>query len=394
MLSRRASWSTPPNRLAVARAAAAARGARLLDLTESNPTRAGIAYPFEEMEELLRAAARAPYDPDPFGIRSAREALAEHLSRPGDPVTADDLVLTASTSEAYSFLFKLLGDPGDEIATHIPSYPLLDHLAELESLHLRRFPLHFHGARWELDPSAVASALSERTRALVAIHPNNPTGSFLDERELADLDAVLSPRQIPVISDEVFFDYPLRDDLPTRISIASGPGAAFALGGLSKSAGLPHWKLGWIRIGGPRRWRDAAREGLELISDSFLSPATPVQVALPEILALAPRIRAAILSRVRRNLAALDGALEKAPSIRRLPAEGGWSAVLRVPLVEGEEDLALALLEREGVVVHPGFFFDFASEGYLVVSLLTLPEVFEEGCRRVVRLVDERARGL
>jgi aspartate/methionine/tyrosine aminotransferase len=394
MLSRRASWSTPPNRLAVARAAALARGARLLDLTESNPTRAGIAYPFDAMEELLRAAARAPYDPDPFGIRSAREALAEHLSRPGDPVSADDLVLTASTSEAYSFLFKLLADPGDEIATHTPSYPLLDHLAELESLQLRRFPLHLHGAHWELDPSAVTSALSQRTRALVVIHPNNPTGSFLDDRELADLDAVLAPRQIPVISDEVFFDYPLRDDPPARISLASRPGPSFALGGLSKSAGLPHWKLGWIRVGGPRPWREAAREGLELIGDSFLSAATPVQVALPALLPLAGRIRGEILARVRGNLAALDRALEGAPSIRRLPAEGGWSAVLRVPLVDAEEDLAVALVEREGVLVHPGFFFDFASEGYLVVSLLTLPEAFEDGCRRLIRLVEARAQGL
>lgn len=393
MLSRRASWTTPPNRLAIARAAALARGARLLDLTESNPTRAGIAYPFDAMEELLRAAARAPYDPDPFGIRPAREALAEYLSRPGDPVSADDLVLTASTSEGYSFLFKLLADPGDEIATHTPSYPLLDHLAALESLQLRRFPLHFHGARWELDPSAVASALSERTRALVVIHPNNPTGSFLDHREIADLDAVLMPRQIPVISDEVFFDYPLRDDLPPRVSLASRSAPGFALGGLSKSAGLPHWKLGWIRIGGPRSWRQAAREGLELISDSFLSAATPVQVALPALLPLAGRIRGEILARVRGNLAALDRALEGAPSVRRLPAEGGWSVVLRVPLVDTEEDLAVALVEREGVLAHPGFFFDFASEGYLVLSLLTQPEAFEEGCRRLLRLVEARAQG-
>ncbi len=391
MFSRRASWSTPPNRLAAARAAALARGATLLDLTESNPTRAGIDYPLDELEEILRAAARAPYDPEPFGMLVAREALAERLSTAGDPVSPADLVLTASTSEAYSFLFKLLGDPGDEIATHTPSYPLLDHLAALESLHLRRFPLHFHGARWEFDPSALASSLSDTTRAVVVIHPNNPTGSFLDAREIDDLAAVLAPRQLPVISDEVFFDYPLRDGVPERISLASRPEEpSFALGGLSKSAGLPHWKLGWIRIGGPQPFREAAREGLELIGDSFLSAATPVQVALPALLPLAERIRAAILERVRRNLAALDQALQAVPSVRRLPVEGGWSAVLRVPLVESEEELALALLERDGVLVHPGFFFDFATEGYLVLSLLTRPSTFDEGARRLIRAVEER----
>ncbi len=391
MLSRRAPWGAPPNRLAKARAAAVARGETVLDLTESNPTRAGIDYPHDEMAEILGAAARAPYEPDPFGLGSARDALAEDLSSAADPVSADDLVLTASTSEAYTFLFKLLGDPGDEIATHTPSYPLLDHLAELEALQLRRFPLHFHGARWELDPSALASSLSERTRAVVVIHPNNPTGSYLGARERTDLAEALGPRQIPVISDEVFFDYPVRDDLPPNASMAAQSALpAFALGGLSKSAGLPHWKLGWIRLAGPRQWREAAKQGLELIGDSFLSVATPVQVALPSVLPLARRIRASILDRVRANLAALDAALAGVPAIVRLPVEGGWSAVLRVPLLETEEDLALALLERDGVVVHPGFFFDFATDGYLVVSLLTPPDVFGEGIRRLIRHVEER----
>lgn len=393
MLSRRASWSTPPNRLAVSRAAALARGRTLLDLTESNPTRAEIEYPFAELEEILQGAVRAPYEPDPFGILGAREALAESLSTAADPVSPDDLVLTASTSEAYSFLFKLLGDPGDEIVTHTPSYPLLDHLAALESLHLRHFPLHFHGARWELDASALTSVLSDRARAVVVIHPNNPTGSFLDARELGDLAHVLVPRQLPVISDEVFFDYPLGDDAPRRESLASRPGPAFALGGLSKGGGMPHWKLGWIRIGGPSAWRREARQGLELIADSFLSASTPVQVALARLLPLAMRIRRSILGRVRANLAVLDAALGAAPSLRRLPVEGGWSAILRVPLVETEEELALALLERDGVIVHPGFFFDFATEGYLVVSLLAPPAVFDEGIRRVVRTVEARALG-
>ncbi|MCA1733166.1 MAG: pyridoxal phosphate-dependent aminotransferase, partial [Acidobacteria bacterium] len=338
--------------------------------TGSNPTSVGIDYPLEELESCLATAARARYEPDPLGLLSAREALAAELSTAADAVSPKDLVLTASTSEAYGFLFKLLGDPGDEIATHSPSYPLLDHLAALESLQLRRFPLHFHGARWELDGSAVASVLSDRTRAVTLIHPNNPTGSFVDEREREQIAAILEPRRIPVISDEVFFDYPLRDDGVSRVSMAAGDLASFALGGLSKSAGLPHWKLGWIRLGGPAAWKMAARQGLELIGDSYLSVATPVQAALPAILPLGRRIRASILARARLNLARIDATIARAPSIGRLPAEGGWSAVLHVPLVESEEDLALALLERYRVVVHPGYFFDFPTEGYLVVSLL------------------------
>ncbi|HSN68377.1 MAG TPA: pyridoxal phosphate-dependent aminotransferase, partial [Thermoanaerobaculia bacterium] len=270
--------------------------------------------------------------------------------------------------------------------------PLLDHLAALESLHLRRFPLHFHGARWELDSSAIASTLSDRTRAVVLINPNNPTGSFVHDSERTDLAALLAPRQIPVIADEVFFDYPLRDEPGFRTSLAAGRDLpAASLGGLSKGAGLPHWKLGWIRLGGPEAWKAEARRGLELIGDSYLSVGTPVQAALPALLPVAKRIRTSIQRRIRQNLAALDGHLAASRSVTRLPAEGGWSAVLRVPLVESEEELAIALLESARVLVHPGYFFDFASEGYLIVSLLTDPAVLEEGIGRVLRFVEERA---
>jgi aspartate/methionine/tyrosine aminotransferase len=390
MLSRRASWGAQMNRLAAARSAAAARGVPLIDLTESNPTRARIDYPSAELAEALRAGAGAPYAPDPLGVRSAREALAADLSSADDPVSPDDLVLTASTSEAYAFLFKLLGDPGDAIVTHSPSYPLLDHLADLESLRLARFPLHYHGARWEIDPSALASSLSERTRAVVVINPNNPTGSYAAPEERRALTDVLAPRQLPLIADEVFLDYPIEGDA-APVSLASHADIpTAALGGLSKSAGLPHWKLGWIRLAGPASWKDPARAGLELIGDSFLSVATPVQAALPSILPLGKRIRASILARARENLAALDASIAAAPSIDRLPVEGGWSAVLRVPLVESEEELAVALLERYGVVAHPGFFFDFATDGYLVVSLLPPPDVFADGAARLVRCVGER----
>lgn len=360
MFSRRAHWLAPLNRLTLARRA---HSGPLLDLTESNPTRIGLPYPHDELAEAMARGARAPYDPDPRGIRSAREALAAELN-----CHPDDLILTASTSEAYSFLFKLLTDPGDVVLTATPSYPLLEHLASMELVELRSFPLEFH-RRWEIGNVPV----DERTRAIVVVNPNNPTGSYVTPRE----QDALAAYGIPIISDEVFLPYPLES---SGTSFVRDDVLTFTLGGLSKSAGLPHFKLAWIRVSGPGK-REAL-DALELIADNFLSVATPVQVALPEILRLAPHIRAAISRRMHRNLATLR--LHMKPSAQILPAEGGWSAVIRVPRVQADEELALALLDR-GVVVQPGYFFDFHSDGYLVVSLLTREEVFAEG---VVRLAD------
>lgn len=360
MFSKRAHWSAPLNELTLERR----RRGELLDLTETNPTRASLPYPHDELAEALARGARATYDPDPRGLRSAREALAAELR-----CDADDLLLTASTSEAYSFLFKLLTDPGDAVLTATPSYPLLEHLASLELVDLRTFAMEFH-RRWEIHDVPVDA----RTKAIVVVNPNNPTGSFVTPREQDALAAL----GVAVISDEVFLDYPLegsgttfvRDDVLT-----------FTLGGLSKSAGLPHFKLGWIRASGPGK-REAL-EALELIADNFLSVATPVQVALPELLRIAPRIREAISRRTRANLATLRAALP--PSLQVLPVEGGWSAVIRVPRVMPDDEWAIALLDR-GVVVQPGYFFDFAGDGYLVVSLLTREEVFGEGVLRLAHV--------
>lgn len=367
MFSRRA-LVPPPNRLSIARAA---RRGPLYDLTESNPTQAGIAYPLDELSEALGRAARASYDPDPRGILSAREAVAAQLG-----CSPDDLILTASTSEAYSFLFKLLTDPGDVVLTPTPSYPLLEHLAALELVTLRHFPLELH-SRWELHASHLT--IDERTRAIVVVNPNNPTGSFVTKAE-QDALAVLG---VPIIADEVFLDYALesrgtsfhRDDVLT-----------FTLGGLSKSAGLPHLKLGWIRVGGPAQQKRDALAALELIADNFLSVSTPVQVALPEILRLAPKIRAPITERTRVNHDVLTCELAPYPAAHLLPVEGGWNAVIRMPRTMTDEELALSLLERD-VVVQPGYFFDFADEGFVVVSLLTKEDVFAEGARRLAEAV-------
>lgn len=359
-LSSRAPWSAPLNRLTLARQAHAGP---LFDLTETNPTRAGLHYPDEELAQALARGARAAYDPDARGLPSAREALAQELRC--DP---DDLLLTASTSEAYSFLFKLLADPGDEIVTATPSYPLLEHLASLELVQLRTFAMEFH-RRWEIHEVPITA----RTRAVVVVNPNNPTGSYVAPHEQDALAAL----GIPIISDEVFLDYPLegngttfvRDDVLT-----------FTLGGLSKSAGLPHFKLGWIRVSGPGK-REVL-DALELIADNFLSLATPVQVALPELLRIAPRIREAIARRTRANLATLRHTFDALAAVHVLPVEGGWSAVLRVPRVMSDDELALALLDA-GVAVQPGYFYDFEREAYLVVSLLTPEDRFAEGTSRI-----------
>jgi alanine-synthesizing transaminase len=363
--SHRTRWDPPINRLTLARQA---HGNEVLDLTESNPTRAGLDYPLEELSNIMARAVTAPYEPEALGIGSARGALARELG-----CDAADLAITASTSEAYSFLFKLLTDPGDAILTATPSYPLLEHLASLELVELRSFALELH-RRWDIDPTRVREALTDRTRAIVVVNPNNPTGSYVTEGE----QNALASFGLPLISDEVFhlfaFDTPapsiVRDDVLT-----------FTLGGLSKSAGLPHYKLGWIRVSGPGK--SEALSALELIADSFLSVATPVQAALPELLAIAPRIRAYIRTRTAANLDMLRQTIALRPDTQLLPVEGGWSAVVRVPRTMSDEELALEFLERHGVLVHPGYFFDFDRDGYFVVSLLTKTDVFEEGVQRL-----------
>jgi aspartate/methionine/tyrosine aminotransferase len=366
LFSRRADWSAAVNALTLAREERLRRGERLLDLTVSNPTRVSLPYPLDELGDAMSRAARQPYDPQPLGIISAREAVARELD-----CDAADIVITASTSEAYSFLFKLLCDPGDAVLTATPAYPLLEHLAMLELIELHTFPLEFH-RRWELHAERVREAMTSRTKAIVVVNPNNPTGSYARRDEQ---DALASFRA-PLISDEVFFEYPIAAEAGGATRFIRDGVLTFTLGGLSKSAGLPHYKLGWIRVAGPDKQRAIA--ALELIADNFLSVSTPVQQALPDLLRIGRTIRDTIRERTKRNLDALRDALP--PAITLLPIEGGWSAVLQVP--QTSEDPALAFLER-GVLVHPGYFFDFDREGFIVISLLTEPHIFDEGVNRI-----------
>jgi alanine-synthesizing transaminase len=348
-------------------------GLRVIDLTVSNPTVVGLDYPLDDIAAALESGARASYSPDPRGLLSARQAVAEHLR-----CHPDDLLLTASTSEAYSFLFRLLADPGDDILTAVPGYPLFDHLAQLDSIGLRTYPLELQ-RRWEIHPETILRAITPRTRALVLVSPNNPTGSIVTEREQGQVAELCRDRQTAIISDEVFAEYVF--DAPTPSFAVRDDVLSFSLGGLSKSGGLPHLKLAWIRVGGPPAERREAIETLELIADSYLSVGTPVQAALPRMLEIGGRIRASISSRIRQNLATLRAAAAAHSAITSLPVEGGWTAVLRVPRVVSDDQLAVGLLERAGVLVHPGYFFDFPSEGFLVLSLLPAPAEFEEGLR-------------
>jgi hypothetical protein len=383
VLSARTRFDLQENRLATALAARRRSGARLLDLTESNPTRAGIPCPTDVLALLADPAGRF-YEPSPRGLEAAREAVSRDYARRGYGVGPDRLILTASTSEAYAFLFKLLCDPGDEVLVPRPGYPLFDYLAGLEAVRPVSYPLAYDG-QWHLDLPALRKAVSPRTRAAVVVSPGNPTGQYLKAEDLRGLLSLCAEHRLALVSDEVFADFPEADDPDRVTSVAGdGPALAFALGGLSKSCGLPQLKLAWIGAFGPEAARREALARLELVADTFLSVSTPVQVAAPALLARLPELQAPLRGRVDRNRAALPRALAAGSPATLLASEGGWYAVLQVPATLPEEERTLRLLERSDVIVHPGYFFDFPREAFLVLSLLPSPEVFDEGLRRVL----------
>ena len=350
----------------------------------SNPTRVGIEYPSGLLRPLSDAAALA-YLPEPFGLPGARAAVARTYERRGLGIAPDRVILTASTSEAYSLLFKLLTDAGDDILSPIPSYPLFDHLTALDGVCQRPYRLDYHGS-WTVDTGSVDEAWTKTTRAVLAVSPNNPTGSTLSEGDAAELVERCADRQAALILDEVFVDYPLGDALPEPRALQREACLLFRLGGLSKTGGLPQVKLGWIAVSGPDALVDEALDRLSLICDTYLSVSTPAQVAAPELLETSAVVRDRIHARIRENYRSLCSVSRSHGATSVLPIEGGWSAVLRVPATRSEEALALDLLEH-GVVVHPGFFFDFPHEAYVIVSLLPEPATFASG----VQIILERA---
>ena len=359
-----------------------------VDLTLSNPTRAGFEYAPDLLAPLSDRRALV-YAPSPLGAPDAREAIARDYARRGLDVPPDRVVLTASTSDAYSLLFKLLANAGDDVLVPRPSYPLFEHLARLDLVSTRPYDLDVHG-NWSIDLASVERALTPRTRAVLIVSPNNPTGSFVIAPELDRLAALCAPRGIAIVADEVFADY----ELEPGASAAAGRVAtrrdvlAFALGGLSKSVGLPQVKLGWMAVAGPDGLVGAALDRLEHIADTYLAVSTPVQVAAAALLERGAAIRTQIGDRVAANYRALRALESRVPSCRVLRSDGGWYAVMQVPSLEPEEDLVVRLLTRDGVLAHPGYFFDFPRESFLVVSLLPPIASFADGVDRVLRHFD------
>jgi aspartate/methionine/tyrosine aminotransferase len=362
---------------AVSRAIEAKRrsGTPLIDLTETNPTNVGLTYPPDLLEPLANPRA-LEYDPQPLGLWPARAAVAADFRRRGIVISADRVALTSSTSEAYALLFKLLCDAGDAVLVPHPSYPLFEHLTELESVRAIPYALEHHGS-WRIDLDSLTAAATDRVRAILIVSPNNPTGSFLHRDDLDAVSELAAARGWAIIGDEVFADYAL-DAAPAATHVlASADVVTFSLGGLSKSAGLPQLKLGWIGVGGPAAKVDEALRAYELIADTYLSVSTPVQAAAAELIERGGAIRAQILARVRRNLESLRAIAAKHPAVSALRVEGGWSAVLQVPQLRSEEALVLDLLDQDNVLVHPGYFFDFAREAFIVASLLVEPAAFD-----------------
>ncbi|HVP43581.1 MAG TPA: pyridoxal phosphate-dependent aminotransferase [Terriglobales bacterium] len=380
MFAARTAWSLAPNRFSAALEEARRSGRELLDLTESNPTRVGLRYPAGTLESLS-APRGLEYRPEALGLQEAREAVSAYYRELGWEVTPDSVVLTSGTSEAYSFLFRLLCDPGDEVLVAAPSYPLLDFLADIQDVKLVPYPLLYdHG--WQIDLHTLEQRLSSRSRAVLLVHPNNPTGSYVRSAEREALNQICAARGMALIADEVFLDFALADKPPFTFAANQGV-LTCTLSGLSKIAALPQVKLGWMVVSGPESQRREALERLEVIADTYLSVGTPVQLATAGLLRNRAQVQQQLRERVRTNLAELDRQLAARPTCRRLEVEAGWYAVLRVPAVRSDEDLAIMLLRQHGVVVHPGHFYDFATDGHLVISLIPPPDRFTDGLRRL-----------
>lgn len=389
MFARRTAWHDQPNRFSLALAERRRSGREVFDLTESNPTRCALAYPAWLLEALPDPRA-LDYAPEPRGLRSAREAVSGYYAARGERVDPARILLATSTSEAYSWLFRLLCDPADEVLVPAPSYPLFEYLGAIQDVAPVRYPLFYdHG--WHADMHALDQAITPRTRAVVVVNPNNPTGSYLAGAELEQLERLCLAHRLALVADEVFLDFAL-DPAPRPSLVRNDAALTFTLSGLSKICGLPQMKVAWLVATGPEALVQAALDRLELIADTYLSLNTPIQLALPALLAFRPDFQKQLSARIAANLALLDRELAGVPATQRLALEGGWYAVVRVPQTASDEDLAIALLEEDGVVVHPGHFYDFASDGYLVLSLITPEALFAEGVARLARSLSARFR--
>jgi alanine-synthesizing transaminase len=386
MFSRRTEWNLATNRLTQAQERLRAAGREVLDLTASNPTTVGLHYDQQAILTALVSDASLHYTPAARGLLSARQAVAQYYrERDGLQVDAERILLTTSTSEAYSFIFRLLCDPDDEVLVPVPSYPLFEFLAGLQDVRLTPYPLFYdHG--WHFDLYALERALTPKSRAVLVVHPNNPTGSFLKDAEAEALRQFCAAHQLALIADEVFLDFTWSGS-QRRSFAAPSSALTFALSGLSKICALPQMKVAWLSVSGSDALVEPALARLEVIADTYLSMNAPIQHAVAQLLEQRFSLQRQMLDRVAANLAELDRQLARQSASERLVAEGGWYAVLRVPATRSDEDLAVEILEKEAVLVHPGHFYDFPREGYLVISLIADTDEFRDAIPRLLALV-------
>jgi alanine-synthesizing transaminase len=384
MFSRRTEWNLQPNRLTLAHQEALSGGRKIIDLTISNPTRTEIEYDESAILNALSNPRSLDYDPQPKGLLTAREAVSHYYAPTIDP---ESLILTTSTSEGYSFAFRLLCNPGDEILVPKPSYPLFDFLAELQDVSLVPYSLIYdHG--WQIDFHSLETALTPKSRAVVLVHPNNPTGSYISAQERQHLNELCRRHKLALIVDEVFLDYAHGKPQPTFA--ANRDALTFTLSGISKISALPQMKLAWITTSGPPAEVVPAMQRLDIIADTYLSLNAPIQLAAPVLLEQRKTIQPQLMNRVRANLTELDRQLAMQKSCTRLVIQGGWYAVLRIPVIRSDEDFAIELLQRSGVLVHPGHFYDFPGDGHLILSLIAVQKEFRSGIAAVL----ERANNL
>ncbi len=402
MFADRTNWNLAPNRLSEALAQHLSAGRRLFDLSASNPTEGGFEFNGEAILQSLCNETALTYVPDPKGLLRARQTVAEYYAGRGDEVSVQDIILTTSTSEAYSFVFRTLCNPGDELLVPAPSYPLFGFLADIHDVRLVQYPL-LYDYGWQIDFHALEKAITPRTRGVIVVNPNNPTGHFVKPDDLTMLNEICSVRRMALVADEVFLDFAygesnarrevVRNPRPRGMagrkpaSLAVNTGAlTFTMSGLSKISGLPQMKAAWLVASGPQEVKTKALERLEVIADTYLSMNAPVQLALPELLQQRHGFQKQVMTRVRRNVAELDRQLTQKKSCSRLEIEGGWYAVLRVPATRSDDDLAVELLTTKGIYVHPGHFYDFATDGYLIVSLIMQEREFAEGIRLLLSM--------
>jgi len=389
MFSKRTEWKLTPNRFSQVQADLRAAGMDVLDLSVSNPTRVGLRLDQEAILEALAQPEALDYDPQPKGLLSAREAVARyyHDALGLFGVDPESFVLTTSTSEGYSYVFRLLCNPADEILVPKPSYPLFDFLADLQDVKLVPYPLLYDDG-WQIDFPSLYKAVNHRTRAVVVVHPNNPTGSYASSVEVDGLNRFCAEYNLALIVDEVFLDY--AHDGAARTSFVSNESVlTFTLSGVSKISGLPQMKVAWAAISGAEEVKRQALARLEVIADTYLSMNAPVQLATPVLLEQRKSLQPLLLDRIRSNVGEFDRQLARQKACERLRVDGGWYAVLRVPALQSDEDLAIDLLRKVAVLVHPGHFYDFPKDGYLVISLITPPEIFHEGTSRILRILNE-----